>query len=60
MTYEICIKRRWFFGWKRYEVIAHATEILGDTARLVMEFPDGSKLAIPRIDRKVVFVYPHG
>lgn len=62
MTYEIWIRRWWFFGWKwkKYEAVAHATEILGASARLVVEFPDGTKLAVPRIDRKVVFVYPHG
>ncbi len=58
MTYRIKIKRRFFFGWKTYIVIAHATEILGTTARLVLEFIDGSKLQIPRIERRVVFVYP--
>lgn len=58
MTYQIRIKRRFFFGWKTYIVIAHATEILGTTARLVLEFVDGSKLALPGIEKRTVFVYP--
>ncbi len=60
MTYEIKVKRRFFFGWQSYTVVAHATEILGSSARLVLEFFDGSKLAIPGIEKKTVFVYPGG
>lgn len=56
--YELKIKRRFFPGWKSFTIIAHSTEILGSTARLVLEFPDGSKLAIPRIEKKTVIVYP--
>jgi hypothetical protein len=57
-TYQIKIRRRLLLGWKSYIVIAHATEILGSSARLVLEFIDGSKLAIPRIEKRTVMVYP--
>ncbi len=57
-TYRLRVKRRFFFGWKTYYPTAHATEILGATARLVLEFADGSKLALPRIEKRRVFVYP--
>lgn len=53
--YQLKIKR--LFGWKSYFVVAHATEILGITARLVLEFADGSKLALPRIEKKTVIIY---
>ncbi len=54
--YEIKIKH--LFGWKSYHVVAHATEVLGATARLVLEFADGSKLSLPQIEKKTVIIYP--
>ncbi len=58
VIYKIRVKRRFFFGWTEYEAVFHATEILGATARLVIEFFDGTKVAIPRIEKRTVFVYP--
>lgn len=54
--FELKIKR--LFGWKTYHVVAYATEAIGSSARLVLEFEDGRKLAIPQIEKKTVLVYP--
>ncbi len=53
--FELKIKR--LFGWKTYYVVAYSTESLGNTARLVLEFADGSKLTLPQIEKKVMIVY---
>lgn len=58
MFFRIAIKRRFWFGSKKYLVDAYQTEVLGNGARLVLNFADGRILAIPDIHRKLVSVYP--
>ncbi len=58
MTYKIRIRRQFSPFWRNYYVTAHATEILGATARLTLTFVDGSKLAIPGIHKRYAFIYP--
>lgn len=57
MEYRIGVKRRFFFGFKNYLVVGHKTEILGDSARLILRFLDGTILTVPRIDMKAVKIY---
>lgn len=56
--FQIGIKRRFWFGYKKYTVVAYKTEVLGEGARLVLHLPDGVSLAVPDIHRKMVSVYP--
>ena len=56
--YKLGIKRRFWFGYKWHQVVSHATEVLGDSARLVLTFADGVKMAIPHIHKRMVVAYP--
>lgn len=56
--YRLAIKRRFWFGFSYYSVIGHTTEVIGNTARLVLSLADGGKMAIPRIEKRLVVVYP--
>jgi hypothetical protein len=58
MTYRIKIRRRFLPIWRSFYVVSHATEVLGDSARLVLSFADGTKRAIPGIHKREAIVYP--
>jgi hypothetical protein len=57
-SYHIGIKRRFWFGFKKYRVTGHKTEILGAGSRLTLNLDNGNTLAIPAIHQKMVCVYP--
>ncbi len=56
--YKLGIKRRFFPGYKWFMAVSHMTEIVGDSARLVITTGDGLKRAIPRIQTREVLIYP--
>lgn len=56
--YRLAIKRRFWFGYEWFDAVAHDTEVLGNSTRLVVQTTDGSAIAIPRIDRRRVIAYP--
>ncbi len=58
--FKFGIKRRFFPGWKWYFVEATETEVIGDSARLILTFPSGVQLAIPGIHKRKLCVYPEG
>lgn len=56
--YKLGIKRRFWFGYQWHTVVAHATEVLGSGARLILTYPDGVKMAIPQIHKRLLCTYP--
>lgn len=56
--YKLGIKRRFWFGYQWHTIIGHATEVLGDSARLILSFPGGMKIAYPNIHRRKICTYP--
>lgn len=57
--YQLGIKRRHWFGFKIYRgVVGHKTEVIGQSARLVLSLADGTELAIPEIHKREVRAYP--
>lgn len=57
-TYTVGIKRRFFFGFRRFKVFAHETDTSAGIGRLVLTLADGGFLVIPRLDRLAVKIYP--
>lgn len=58
MVYKIKVKRRFLPLWRTFYVIDHTTEIVGNTARLILTYADGSKHVLPGIHKREAFVYP--
>jgi hypothetical protein len=57
-TYTVGVKRRFFFGFRKFKVIAHETEGSAGFGRLVLTLDDGGFLVIPRLDRLAIKIYP--
>ncbi len=55
--YKLGVKRLFWFGYKWYSAVAHSTEVIGNTARLVVTCSDGMKIAIPHIHNRTVCTY---
>jgi hypothetical protein len=51
-TYTITVRRPFFPIGRRYHVTKHSTEVILNTARLVLTCPDKSVIVIPGIDKK--------
>lgn len=58
LAYHVGIGRRFSLGFKKYHVVGHVNEQVGDTVRLVLRCADGSLVCIPDVGRKAVKVYP--
>lgn len=58
MLYRIAVRRRFLPLWKIYQVIGHQTEVLGDSARLILTFNDGLVQTVPGIHKRAMRVYP--
>lgn len=58
LAYHVGIQRRFSLGFKKYQVVGHVNEQIGDTVRLVLRCADGSLVCIPDVGRKAVKVYP--
>ncbi len=58
VAYTVGVKRRFLPGFKKFKVTGHDTEHFGDGARLLLYLMDGSILALPSVQRRVVKVYP--
>jgi len=58
IAYTVGIRRKLGFFFRRYKVIGHQNESLGDSVRLILRLVDGSVLIIPEITKKSVIVYP--
>ncbi len=56
--YKLGIKRRFWFGYQWHQIVGHATEVLGQGARLILTYPTGVKMAIPNIHNRKICTYP--
>lgn len=57
-TYTLKVSRIVFPGWKKYEnVVQHKTEVIGNTARLFVEFSNGAYMTIPHVERRYLLAY---
>lgn len=52
--YTVGLKRRWWFGYKEYDVTAHSW----DNGRLILNQVDGSQIHLPGVRSVAVKVYP--
>ena len=57
LAYHVGIGRRFSLGYKKYQVIGHENEQVGDVVRLVLRCSDGSLVCVPDVGRKRVKVY---
>jgi hypothetical protein len=58
LVYHVGIKRRFLPIYKKYKVIGHVNEPIGDKVRLVLRGADGSLTCIPDVGKRQVKVYP--
>ena len=57
MNYEVWVKRRFWFGFRKLRCYGFETENVGNSARLVMTMKNQTIVALPRIDRREFRVY---
>lgn len=58
LAYHVGIGRRFGLGFRKYQVVGHENEQVGDVVRWVLRCADGSLVCIPDVGRKRVKVYP--
>lgn len=47
-----------WLSYKKYKVIGHNTEMVGNFPRLILSCADGSYVIIPRLDKRRIKIYP--
>lgn len=57
-SYTLAVSGRLFpFLYKKFKVVKHQNEQVGDSTRLVLTLPDGSVIVIPEISKRHMKVY---
>lgn len=58
LAYHVGVKHRFLPFYRKFKVVGHVNEQVGDVVRLVLRCADGSLVCVPDVGRKGVKVYP--
>ena len=58
LSYLVGVRSRFVPFYRRYRVVGHRNEQIGDKVRLVLRCVDGSMVCVPDVGKKLIKIYP--
>jgi hypothetical protein len=58
VSYRVGVKRKFLPFYKKYWVVGHVNETVGDKVRLVLRCNDGSLVCVPDVGSRQIKLYP--